>query len=67
MGVGFWSAGRRRAGLRLTMAGLMLLGITTVSVAALPASRAGAVTPGTTWTQQSPATSPPARSGASMA
>ena len=67
MGVRFWSAGWKRAGLRLTMASLILAGITAVSVAALPASRAGAVTPAATWTQLSPATSPPTRDGATMA
>ena len=39
---GFWPSGRKRAGLRLTMAGLILVGIATVSVVALPSSRAGA-------------------------
>ena len=63
----FWSSGRRRGGLRLAMAGLILVGVTAVSAAALPTSKAGAVTPATTWTEQSPATSPSARYGASMA
>ena len=67
MRVRFWSSGRRRAGLRLTMAGFILVGVTTVSVAALPASKAGAVTPAATWTEQSPAATPPTREGASMA
>ncbi len=49
------------------MAGLILVGVTAVSAAALPTSKAGAVTPATTWTEQSPATSPSARYGASMA
>jgi hypothetical protein len=67
MGLGFWSSGRRGAGLRVTLASLVLGGLATVSVAALPAPVAGAGTPSTTWTEQSPATSPSARYAASMA
>jgi len=67
MGLGFLSSGRSGAGLRVTLASLVLGGLATVSVAALPAPVAGAGTPSTTWTEQSPATSPPARDDASMA
>ncbi|MGA3149423.1 MAG: kelch repeat-containing protein, partial [Acidimicrobiales bacterium] len=49
------------------MAGFILAGVTAASVAAVPASKAGAVSPATTWTAQSPAASPSARYGATMA
>ncbi len=42
MGVGFWSAGRRRAGLRLTMASFMLVGVSAVSTVGLSALEAPA-------------------------
>jgi len=67
MGVGSWSTGLMRAGRRPVTAGLVVVGIAALSVAALPAPVAGAAPRPATWTQQTPTASPPARYDASMA
>ena len=54
-------------GLRLSAAVLIVVCLATISVAELPTPEARAATPTTTWTQQSPAHSPPGRDVASMA